>query len=105
MTTTTKTCLPPSSLAEDEPLEIVKQEARAVAKSFGIAACDEVAAALIERVIRRLGGTAFYVPCIGGIERQRVHAQIRKQFDGSNTMELARKYSISPRHIRRIVMV
>jgi len=90
-----------------DPISILEEEARAVAQCFGVAASDAIAAALIDRMIARLGGTHVYIP-LGEArrreaERQLVKNEIRKRFDGTNLKELAREYSLSPRHVRRIL--
>jgi Mor family transcriptional regulator len=90
-----------------DPISILEEEARAVAQCFGIAASDDAAAALVDRMIARLGGAHVYFPL--GVARQRkasrhaVKSAIRARFDGSNLKELAREYDLSPRHVRRLL--
>ena len=87
----------------DEPLAIIEEEARAMAKCFGLAAPDVAAASLIERILFRLGGAHIYLPKRSARDRQRIHDEIIRGFDGSNLFELARKYEMTPRHARRIL--
>lgn len=87
----------------DDPLHILEEEARAVAMSFGVSACDAAAAALVDRVIRRLAGTNFYVHSASTRARQRVQTEMRRKFNGTNLRELASEYGMSVRHARRIV--
>ena len=87
----------------DDPLAIIEEEARAVAVSFGIGPCAEVAAAVIDRIILRMGGEVIYVPRKGVRERARVAAAIRERYDGTNIPQLAKEFKMSPLHVRRIV--
>ena len=93
----------PETPPTDDPLEILQEEARAVAQCFGVATCDEAAAALVDRIILRLGGGYIYVPRRGTRERLRVQAEIRRRFDGLNGAALAKEFGLTPRHIRRLV--
>lgn len=47
---------------DDDPIAVIEDEARAVARSFGISASEDVAAMFVERIMLRLGGEAIYVP-------------------------------------------
>lgn len=87
----------------EDPVSVLEQEARAVAHCFGMAACDEVAAAFVDRILLRLGGAYVYVPQRRVATRQRAHREIASKFNGRNLKELAREYSLTPRHVRRIV--
>ena len=48
----------------DDVVNIIQTEARAVAASFGSSAavCDAQAAALVDRLLLRLGGGQWYMP-------------------------------------------
>lgn len=90
-----------------DPIAILEEEARAVAKCFGVTACDDAATALVDRIIARLGGAHVYFP-LGEArkreaKRQFVKAAIKAQFDGANIKELAKKYELSQRHVRRLL--
>jgi Mor family transcriptional regulator len=87
---------------EVDALSVIEEEARIVARCFGVAASEEAAAALVERVGMRLGGRKVYV---GGARRagERIVEEIRKCFTGSNLAELATKFNKSERQVRRIV--
>lgn len=79
---------------------VIKQEARAVALSFGMAAPDDVASVLAERLMLRLGGDMLYFPKRrASIDR---HREIRSRFRGDNAAELAREYGLTQRSVRRI---
>ena len=90
-----------------DPIAILEEEARAVAKCFGVAACDDAAAALVDRMISRLGGAHVYFPLGEARKREAkrklVKAAIKAQFDGTNIKELAEEYALSQRHVRRLL--
>lgn len=88
-----------------DPVAVIEQEARAVALSFGVSTPDDVAAALIERVLMRLGGGQLYLPKRSAQLQRARHQEIRARFKGNNVAELAREYGLTPRSVRRIVRV
>ncbi len=91
----------PSAL---DPLTIIEEEARAVAKCFGVAASNEVAAAMVDRVRFRLAGVRFYVRSSAGRDRARqIREEIKSKFNGRNIAELSSEYGMSERHLRRIL--
>ena len=89
------------------PIAILEEEARAVAQCFGIVASEDAAAALVDRMIVRLGGAHVYFP--PGKARQRetkrqlIKAAIRARYNGKNIRELAQEYELSTRHVRRLL--
>lgn len=85
------------------PLEVIEQEARVVAQCFGVAACDDAAAMLAERIMLRLGGAHLYIPHKRPEDRKRVREAICERFNGRNTAELAREYGVSTRWVRKMV--
>lgn len=85
-----------------DPVSVIEQEARAVALSFGVSTPDDAAAALVERVLMRLGGGQFYLPKKLALTRNQA---IRARFRGDNVAELAREFGLTPRSVRRIVSV
>lgn len=87
----------------DEPIDVIAEEARAAARSFGVVAPDEFAAALIDRILLRLGGLHLYIPRQSTRDRRRMREEIIARFDGANINALAREYALTPRHIRRIL--
>lgn len=84
-------------------IDAIEQEARAVARCFGVAASDEMAAALVDRILLRLGGTQMYVPRRNARERQRMRLEIARRFNGKNVDELAREYAVTARYVRLIL--
>jgi len=89
--------------AFEDPLEILEEEARAMALCFGTADGEAMASALVKRVITRMAGARFYVPNVSARQRQQDHAAIRQKFTGANVQQLAKEYGMSARHVRRIV--
>ncbi|OGB68583.1 MAG: hypothetical protein A2486_16105 [Burkholderiales bacterium RIFOXYC12_FULL_65_23] len=88
-----------------DPVAVIEQETRAVALSFGVSTPDDLASALVERVLMRLGGGQLYLPK-KRTESPRVrHQEIRARFKGDNVAELAREFGLTTRSVRRIVSV
>jgi Mor family transcriptional regulator len=87
----------------EDPLDILEDEARAVALCFGIADGQAVANALVDRLILRMAGTSFYVPTISARQRRQDRINIRQKFTGTNVQQLAKEYGMSSRHVRRII--
>lgn len=87
----------------NDPVEVIEQEALAVARCFGIAASDEMAAALVDRILLRLGGAQLYLPRRSTRARQHVRLEIARRFNGRNIDELARDLAVTTRYVRKIV--
>lgn len=85
------------------PIDIIEREARATAASFGIACPGDLAAALVARIIKRIGGQKIYIPSETTAKAHRRAAMIRAQFTGANIAELARVHRITPRQVRNIL--
>ena len=90
---------------DDDPIAVIEDEARAVAKSFGIPACEDMAAMFVERIMLRLGGENIYVPRRRLRDRQRVIEEIRARFTGRNAAALAREFGVSVRWVRKVGVV
>jgi len=86
----------------DTPIDIIAREARATAASFGITCPDDLAASLVERIVKRIGGQKIYIPSETAAQAKRRSALIRAQFTGANYADLARLHQISSRTVRRI---
>lgn len=86
----------------DDPLEILEEEAKAVAKKFGVAACDDAAAMLVERVLLRLGGANIYVSKKRSRDRARIRDEVKARFNGANSAQLAAELGVTPRWIRKL---
>lgn len=87
----------------DDPLAVVEDEFRYVAKKFGIQQCDEIASELVNRLTENLGGASFYFPTISAVKRRARNEEMRQKFNGRNLHELAREYGMTVRHAHRIV--
>lgn len=87
---------------EEDPIDILEQEARAVAQCFGVAASDDAAAMFVERILLRLGGENIYVPKKRQKDRERIRDEIRRRFNGKNGGALARELGVSARWVRLI---
>jgi Mor family transcriptional regulator len=86
-----------------DPLTIIEEEARAVAVSFGIGPSTEMAAAMVDRIVHRLGGGLIYIRAASMRQKRLTHAAVRARFTGNNHEELAKELDISSRHLRRIL--
>lgn len=86
-----------------DPLEILREEVHAAALCHGVERCEELAANLVERYARRLGGGSVYVRKPQANERQRIAVEIHRRHNGLNTRELAREFGYTPRQVQRIV--
>jgi Mor family transcriptional regulator len=86
-----------------DPIEIIRDEARAAAMSLGVTVADELASSLVERIQERLAGVPVYIAARSSQQREQLHAYIRGHFNGSNVNELARETGLSPRSVRRIL--
>lgn len=89
--------------ASDHALDIIKEEARAVAQCFGVPKPDDVAAMIVDRIIERLAGGNIYIPKKSLRDRSRIRREIRARYTGNNIPELAHEYEMSTRWVRKIV--
>jgi len=64
---------------------------------------DDIAAAVIEGFVGRWGGLTIYIPQGWMYDNNSRDEQIYAQFNGSNTMHLARKYDLSMQQIYNII--
>lgn len=55
------------------------------------------------RLCQEYGGTDTYIPKVDGLLAARQRALIRAEWNGYNAEQLARKYSVSSRWIRKLV--
>lgn len=60
---------------------------------------------LLEKIIDYAGGTQIYIPKRETIERPLRDKAVLQEYNGYNTKQLARKYGVTERTIRRIVNV
>ncbi|MFZ4624115.1 MAG: Mor transcription activator family protein [Rhodoferax sp.] len=78
-------------------------QAKATALAFSVTCADDLAQALIARLIKHAGGQKIYIPTLAHSKALLRNSKIRTQFTGSNTAELARMHRISPKQIRNIL--
>lgn len=83
---------------------VMEAEARAVAASFGVVTANELAAALMDRMSHRLNGDRVYIAKRGKARRQETHEAMRREFNGINLRDVAKRYSYSPSQARRILI-
>jgi len=93
----------PAPEPEFDALAVVREEAAAVAQAFGIVASDDAGAALIDRLMLRLGGSYVYVPRRPPEERLRVRDEVLRRFDGTNARTLAAELGVTVRYVQRLV--
>lgn len=65
--------------------------------------CERIASAIIERIRTYWGGEQLYIPKGRLFDVSNRDQEIEAQFNGKNGRELRRRYSISERHLYRIV--
>lgn len=99
-----ETCTEKPSASEDV-MNIIACEARAVAASFGAgdATSEAQAAALVDRLLLRLGGGQWYMPKTAALQRRKTRDWVRQNWRGDNLRELSKAAGLSPRRIRQIV--
>ena len=56
-----------------------------------------------KKIVAALGGDSLYVPKVESIIRLARNRRINKEFTGFNHKELATKYDLTTRHIRKII--
>ncbi|MGX2950575.1 Mor transcription activator family protein [Ursidibacter sp. B-7004-1] len=64
---------------------------------------EEISERILDIISQECGGFIVYIPVFSSLNRDRIYAQIRKEFNGKNHSELARKYNISLGWIYKIV--
>lgn len=83
--------------SENNAIQILERESRSVAAAFGVKVPDDMAAALVDRILHRLGGERVYLP-----KRRQVPADVvAARFNGRNVEALARELGCAPRTVRR----
>jgi Mor family transcriptional regulator len=96
--------MPNTPLINDDPIDVIQQEAAAVAACFGVPAPADMAAALVERLTMRFAGCDLYVPRMPRRARTMRDREIRRKWSGANAAELALEYDLSERQVRRIAL-
>ncbi len=82
---------------------LLEAEARAVASAFGVVTANELAAALVDRIHHRIGGSKVHIAKRSRARRQEAYEALRRDFNGVNLRDVAARYGFSTRHARRIL--
>ncbi len=93
----------PSESPATDLFSLIENEARAVAAAFGVKTANEIAAALVDRLHHRVAGGQVYVAKRSKARRQEAHEALRRDFNGINLREVAKRHGFSPRQARRII--
>lgn len=64
---------------------------------------EEIGADNLLKLAVLVGGSTFYMPQAESILRPLRDQKIKEEYNGYNDAELARKYGVTPRHVREIV--
>lgn len=92
----------PSDSSATDLFSLIESEARAVAAAFGVKTANEIAAALVDRLHHRVAGGQVYIAKRSKARRQEAHEALRRDFNGSNLREVAKRHGFSVRQARRI---
>lgn len=82
-------------MSEWESIDEIPQQYRELVRVIGLEATV--------KLCREFGGADTYIPKIDGLMAAKQRELIRREWNGSNTEALARKYGMSVRWIRKIV--
>lgn len=82
-------------------MTVIQQEARATAIAFGVAAPDDLALALAQRIQYRLAGAQPYFCRESVLKRAEQDVFLQANFKGNNYAELAARVGLSERQVRR----
>lgn len=93
----------PSESPATDLFSLIESEARAVAAAFGVKTANEIAAALVDRLHHRVAGGHVYIAKRSKARRQEAHEALRRDFNGINLREVAKRHGFSVRQARRIV--
>lgn len=94
---------PHSDAPATDLFSLIESEARAVAAAFGVKTANEIAAALVDRLHHRVAGGQVYVAKRSKARRQEAHEALRRDFNGINLREVAKRHGFSVRQARRII--
>lgn len=87
-----------------DPIAVLREELAAAALCHGVERVEDLTEELVRRYVQRLGGLTVYVRNVRMLESERVAQEIRASFDGCNARELATKYGLSVRWVRKILL-
>ncbi|MDH4319896.1 MAG: hypothetical protein OEV73_00205 [Desulfobulbaceae bacterium] len=86
-------------MSRAENRELIDQYAARLVQEFGA----EAGAAIMLVLVEELGGFRITVPTMDELNREARDHRIRLLFNGANVGELAERFGLCPRQIRRIV--
>lgn len=84
-----------SDIAAEITTECLPENYQEIARIAGVDAAVKLS--------QYLGGSRFYYPKIDSLIRKKRDERIRREFDGANHRELARRYDLTETRIRDIV--
>lgn len=87
-----------------DPIAVLREELTAAAICHGVERVEDLAEALVSRVVQRLGGANLYVPVSRIVQREKLAQEIATNFNGRNTRDLARRFGVSVRQIQRVLL-
>lgn len=82
---------------------MIENEARAVAAAFGVKTANEIAAALVDRLHHQVNGDRIYIAKRSKLRKQEVYAAMRREFDGVDVDDVAKRYGYSRAQAYRIL--
>ena len=81
-------------MVKDLTIEMIPDDYRPIAEAIGIENLAKLA--------KIVGGTTFYMPKLESFTRPVRDERIKSEFNGYNHAELARKYDVTERWVRKI---
>lgn len=86
----------------EDVLSIIEDEARSVARSFGLTAADDAAAMLVDRLVLRLAGAR--IPSARMRQSRETRRKIRLlSARGLTSAQLADRFGVTERWVRKIL--
>lgn len=85
-----------------ELIDILREELNAAGLCFGVDRVTDLTESVLRRVVTRIGGMNAYARNTVR-SRKEVRAAVLRDFDGSNSREVARKHGVSTRTVYRWV--
>lgn len=86
----------------EELIDVLDAELRAAGLCFGVDRADDMAQSVLRRVVKRLGGRRVYVRTTVR-NRSEMKRAVKRDFNGSNWEDVARKQGVSVRTVRRML--
>ncbi len=83
-----------------ELIDILREELNAAGLCFGVDRVNDLTESVLRRVVKRMGGMNVYARTRTQSRRE-IKEAVLKEFDGTNTKEVARRFGVSIRTIYR----